>query len=163
MSGVLCDKLNQLMPHRHGDIMRAAHELTVRNAMKVIVYILFSLLILVMPCHSVAGSDTSEKGNNMSFGMQVVMTAVPEKGEELGSLMLEASELVSTLQGCKLYVVQLSSSEKDTVLITEVWESKEDHKASLSLPEIQELIGKARPLISGMVHHAGNPLGGHGI
>jgi len=131
--------------------------------MKAIVCSLFALLVLVMPLQSIAGSDTSKKGKNMSFGMHVVMTAIPEKGEELGSLMLEASKLVSSLKGCKLYVVQLSSSEKDAVLITEVWDSKEDHKASLSLPAIQELIGKARPLISGMVHHAGNPLGGHGI
>ena len=99
----------------------------------------------------------------MKFGMQVVMTALPGKGEELAELMLKASELVAPLKGCFIYVVQLSTSEKDTVLITEVWASKEDHQASLTNPEIQELIGKARPLISGMAHQAAQPLGGHGL
>jgi len=62
----------------------------------------------------------------MKFGMQVAMTAVSGKGEELAAIMLDASKLVSTLKGCQIYVVQLSTSEKDTVLITEVWDSEED-------------------------------------
>jgi len=99
----------------------------------------------------------------MKFGMQVTMTAMPGKGEELAAIMLEASKLVSTLKGCRIYVVQLSTSEKDTVLITEVWDSEEDHKASLSVPEIRELIGTARPLIASMKHHTAKPIGGVGI
>jgi quinol monooxygenase YgiN len=118
-------------------------------------------LAFIMPLTS--HSEITKIGKNMGFGMQVVMTASPDKGYELAALMLQASKLVAPLKGCKLYIVQLSISEKDTVLITEVWDSKEDHKASLSLPEIQELIGKARPLISNMSHQIGNPVGGHGI
>lgn len=121
------------------------------------------ILIFTFSVSTLEASEATKKGNNMNFGMQVVMTATPKKGEELAGLMLQASKLVSSLKGCKLYIVQLSTSEQDTVLITEIWDSKEDHQASLSVPAIQELIGKARPLISGMAHHSGNPLGGHGI
>jgi quinol monooxygenase YgiN len=101
--------------------------------------------------------------STLQFGMQVVMTAAPEKGEELAVLMLEASKLVSKLKGCQLYIVQLSTSVKDTVLITEVWGSAEEHQASLSVPEIRELIGKARPLIIDMEHHTAKFIGGFGI
>ena len=121
------------------------------------------IFILMFSISSIAAPQPDKNGDNMSFGMQVVMTAIPDKGEELAGLMLQASKLVSTLKGCKFYIVQLSETEQDTVLITEVWDSKEDHQASLAVPAIQELIAKARPMISNMSHHAGSPLGGHGI
>ncbi|MBT8113826.1 MAG: antibiotic biosynthesis monooxygenase [Arenicella sp.] len=101
--------------------------------------------------------------SNVAFGMQVVMTATSGNGEQLAALMLQASELVAPLKGCKLYLVQLSTSAQDSALITEVWESKEDHAASLSVPAVQEIISRARPLIADMAHHTGIPLGGHGI
>ncbi len=121
------------------------------------------LALMVISLISIADESTTNKGTSMKFGMQVVMTATPGKGDELAALMLDASKLVSKLKGCQIYVVQLSTSEKDTVLITEVWESEDDHKASLSVPEIRELIGRARPLIATMVHHNAKPLGGVGI
>ncbi|MGJ8662700.1 MAG: putative quinol monooxygenase [Marinicella sp.] len=98
-----------------------------------------------------------------NFGMQSSMTAAPGKGEELAAIMLRAAQLVAPLQGCKLYLVQLSTSEKDAVLITEVWESQADHQASLAVPAIQALISEARPIIVSMAHQTGRPLGGHGI
>lgn len=119
------------------------------------------LFLMAMPLTSIA--DKNKTGIDIEFGMQVVMTAAPEKGEELARLMLEASKLVSKLKGCQTYIVQISTSEKDTVLITEVWDSAEDHQASLSIPKIRELIDKARPLIISVSHHTAKPLGGLGI
>lgn len=125
--------------------------------------ILMFVALLTTSLATTADTSTTNKGTTMKFGMQVVMTAIPGKGEELAAIMLDASKRVSKLKGCLIYVVQLSTSKKDTVLITEVWASVEDHKASLSAPEIRELIGNARPLIAGMVHHTAKPLGGVGI
>ncbi|TQV82642.1 antibiotic biosynthesis monooxygenase [Exilibacterium tricleocarpae] len=122
-----------------------------------------ALLIFVFSVASNAESKKTKIGENMDFGMQVVMTATPGNGEELAKIMLKASELVASLKGCKLYIVQLSTSEKDSVLITEIWGSKEDHQASLAVPGIQSLISTARPLISGMTHQTGKLLGGHGL
>lgn len=136
---------------------------SVRKTMNKILHNFIAIFILAMTMSSNADSNPAEDENNMNFGMQVVMKANPGNGEELAALMLHASELVAPLKGCKLYVVQLSTSEKDSVLITEVWDTKEDHQASLAVPAIRELIAKARPLISGMAHQTGKPLGGHGL
>jgi len=94
----------------------------------------------------------------MKFGMQVVMTANKDKGDELAKLMQKASQLVSDIKACEFYLVQLSTSEDDTVLITEVWQSQEDHQASLLNADVRELIAKAKPLIAGMSYHKGRPL-----
>lgn len=99
----------------------------------------------------------------MKFGMQVVMTAQPGKGGELGELMLKASEVVAELDGCGIYIVQVSVEDADKVLVAEVWESSEAHKTALANPAVLELIMKARPLIAEMEHHIAKPLGGKGL
>jgi len=93
---------------------------SVRKTMNKILHNFIAIFILAMTMSSNADSNPAEDENNMNFGMQVVMKANPGNGEELAALMLHASELVAPLKGCKLYVVQLSTSEKDSVLITEV-------------------------------------------
>lgn len=99
----------------------------------------------------------------MKFGMQAVLTAATGKGGELADVMLQASRTVSTLEGCELYVVQQSLTDESKILITEVWESKEAHQASLTNEKVRELIGKAKPIIVGMEHHPAKFLGGHGL
>lgn len=69
--------------------------------------------------------------------------------EKLGTILLEASELVAKAKGCKLYLVSTDPKQADTVWITEVWESKEDHGESLKYPGVRELIGQAIPLLAG--------------
>ncbi len=59
------------------------------------------------------------------------LKAKPGDGGELATILLAASQLVATAQGCKLYVVGLDKNEPDCVFITEIWESKEDHDNSL--------------------------------
>ncbi len=99
----------------------------------------------------------------MKFGMQAVLTAAPNEGQVLAKIMLEASAVVASLQGCELYVVQQSLTDETQVLITEVWTSQEDHQASLSHELVRALIGKAKPIITGMEHHRAKCLGGHGL
>jgi quinol monooxygenase YgiN len=100
---------------------------------------------------------------NMKFGMQVVMTAQADKGDELASIMLKASTLVADMPGCVIYIVQQSLADDTKVLITEVWDNKDAHQASLSNLLVRELIMQAKPLIVGMEHHAALPLGGKGL
>ena len=99
----------------------------------------------------------------MKFGMQAVITAVAGKGDELADIMLQASRAVSTVDGCVLYIVQTSLTDESKILITEVWESKEAHQASLTNEKIRELIGKAKPIIVSMEHHPAAFVGGHGL
>jgi quinol monooxygenase YgiN len=69
--------------------------------------------------------------------------------EALISILLDASKLVSTAKGCKLYTVGIDPEQKNTVSITEIWESKEDHDNSLKVEGVRELIVKALPLLDG--------------
>lgn len=103
------------------------------------------------------------KQNAQKFGVHASMLAQEGKGAELAGLILAASEIVGTLKGSEVYIVQLSSLNPDLVLITEIWTSQADHKASLENPQLAELIQKARPLIKGIDHNWAVPIGGKGL
>jgi len=53
------------------------------------------------------------------------------------------------MPGCLAYEVGVNDEQPDTVFVVELWESAEAHQASLALPEVQESIAAARPLLSG--------------
>lgn len=99
----------------------------------------------------------------MKFGMQAVLISAPGKGAELAEIMKQAAQTVSSMKGCELYIVQQSLANEDEVLITEVWSSKEDHKASLANENIRALITKAKPIITSMESKPAKVIGGHGI
>lgn len=101
--------------------------------------------------------------DSTKFGMQVVLTAQQNKGGELAVIMLKASDVLENMDGCKIYLVQLSATDADKILITEIWESQAAHQASLANPEVLALISQAKPLISGMQHEIGKPIGGKGL
>lgn len=77
------------------------------------------------------------------------LTAKQGHREELAALLIEASKLVSTAQGCRLYVIGLDSDDSNSVFITEIWDNKEDHDNSLKVDGVRELIMKAMPLLDG--------------
>jgi quinol monooxygenase YgiN len=52
------------------------------------------------------------------------------------------------MPGCLSYVIATDPDDENALWITEVWESAEAHKASLSLPSVQEAIKAGRPLIA---------------
>lgn len=84
------------------------------------------------------------------FGLHGSLLATPGQRDALVEHMLEAARLMEQAQGCELYLVSTSETDDDAVWITEIWWSEADHDASLSLPGVPELIGRARPLIAGM-------------
>jgi len=51
--------------------------------------------------------------------------------------------------GCELYLVGVSDDDPTMIWVTEVWQSKAAHDASLSLPAAQAAIAKAMPLLAG--------------
>ena len=68
------------------------------------------------------------------------------------------------MPGCLSYVVATDPTDADSVWTTEVWESQEQHKASLSLASVQAAITKGRPLVAGFGERfETNPVGGHGL
>jgi quinol monooxygenase YgiN len=51
--------------------------------------------------------------------------------------------------GCDLYVVGVSDSDDTTIWVSEVWQTKEHHDASLQLPETRAAISTAMPMLTG--------------
>lgn len=126
-------------------------------------FIYIAVLLLFSTYVFAANNNQQNEKKNMKYGMQAVMTAQTGKGSELAEIMLKASKIVADAKGCEIYIVQVSTVDDDKILITEVWESQEAHKASLSIPEVREIISKARPLIKDMEHSPAKPLGGKGL
>jgi quinol monooxygenase YgiN len=51
--------------------------------------------------------------------------------------------------GCQLYVVSLSDVDPDVSWVSEVWDSREKHDASLQLPSAKAAIAEVMPLLTG--------------
>jgi len=125
---------------------------------------LFSIILLLVMTNIKADQvNENKQGNTMKFGMQAVIIAAEGKGDELAHIMLQASEVVSTMDGCILYLVQQSLTDNSKVLITEVWANKEFHAASLTNENVRALIMKAKPIITGMDHNPAKYIGGYGL
>lgn len=95
------------------------------------------------------------------YGLIGKMNAVPGKRDELIEILLEG---VSGMPGCLSYVVAKDPADPDALWITEVWDRRESHEASLALPSVKEAIAKGRPLIAGFAERfETEPVGGHGL
>lgn len=95
------------------------------------------------------------------YGLIGKMITAPGQREALAAILLES---VGDLPGCLSYIVAADTTDANALWITEVWDSKAHHDASLQLPAVKEAIGKGRPLIAGFGERfATTPLGGQGI
>lgn len=93
------------------------------------------------------------------------LTARDGNGEKLTSILLDASALVSTAKGCVVYVISKDNVDKNTVWVTEIWDSKEDHGNSLKVEGVKELISQAIPILDGQPEKGQEleVLGGKGV
>ena len=97
------------------------------------------------------------------YGLQGKLVAKPGQRDALLALLLEASRGVP-LPGCRLYVVSEIPAEPQAIAITEVWDDKTAHDASLQLETVRALITKARPLIASLAEPLElRPIGGQGL
>lgn len=95
------------------------------------------------------------------YGTIGKMNTAAGKRAEVIALLLQA---VGGMPGCLSYVVAQDPADENGIWITEVWDSKESHDASLSLPEVRKAIGAARPMITGFSNQVVTaPVGGFGI
>lgn len=95
------------------------------------------------------------------YGLIGKMLASPGKRDALIDILLGG---VAGMPGCLSYVVARDAEDEDALWITEVWESKEAHEASLSLPSVQDAIARGRPIIAGFGDRfETEPVGGHGL
>jgi quinol monooxygenase YgiN len=95
------------------------------------------------------------------YGLIGKMTAAPGRRHELIAILLEG---ISAMPGCLSYIVAEDPGDENAIWITEAWDEKASHEASLSLPSVRGAIAKGRPLIAGFSDRVvTTPVGGHGL
>ena len=101
-----------------------------------------------------------QEGEGM-FGLIGKMRAAAGERDALIALLLEGS---GRMPGCLSYIVAKDATDADAVWITEVWDSRDSHRAALQLPEVRAVIARARPLIAGFESGTETePVGGVGL
>jgi quinol monooxygenase YgiN len=100
----------------------------------------------------------------MLFSMYGKLVAQPGQRDALVKNMLRAAELMKSVNGCLLYVVNTSVDDPDAVWITEIWQDEAAHGASLSMPGVRDLILETMPLVAGSPEGTRvKPVGGKGL
>lgn len=80
------------------------------------------------------------------YGMIGKMKAQPGKRAELIEILGAGT---GDMPGCLAYLIAEDAKEPDAIWITEIWDKKASHDASLALPAVKAAIAKGRPLIAG--------------
>jgi len=80
------------------------------------------------------------------YGLIGRIIAHPGKRDDLIGIMKGGT---ARMPGCISYIIATDPADDNAIWITEVWDDPASHKASLSLPQVQATIAKARPLIAG--------------
>jgi quinol monooxygenase YgiN len=95
------------------------------------------------------------------YGLIGKMTAVSGQRDALITILLDG---VADMPGCLSYVVARDPADTNAIWITEVWDSEQSHRASLSLPSVQRAIARGKPMIGGFGDRVvTEPIGGHGL
>lgn len=95
------------------------------------------------------------------YGLVGKMTTQPGQRDAFIAVLLEG---IDDMPGCLSYIVAKDAADENTVWITEVWDSKESHDKSLTLPAVKAAIARGRPLMApGGEGFATIPVGGAGM
>ena len=95
------------------------------------------------------------------YGLIGKMNTVPGQRDPLIQILLEGT---SDMPGCLSYIVAKDPAGDDALWITEVWDSKASHEASLALPAVKSAIARGRPMIASFGDRIiTTPVGGHGL
>lgn len=108
-----------------------------------------------------SGAATSTHASASMYGLIGKMTATPGNRDALVAVLLEGTR---EMPGCLSYIVAKDAADLNAIWITEVWDSKASHEASLSLPAVRAAIARGRPLIAGFEGGTPTePVGGVGL
>lgn len=95
------------------------------------------------------------------FGLIGRMVTVPGQRDAMIAILLEGT---TAMPGCLSYIVAKDAADENAIWITEVWDSKASHDASLALPDVKAAIAKGRPLIASFgPGSTTEPVGGVGL
>ena len=84
----------------------------------------------------------------MAYGYLGTMRTQPGLRDEVVRMLVDGADALTAV-GCRLYVVSVSEDDPDCIWVNEVWESKEQHDASLQLPEVRAAIQATMPKLTG--------------
>ena len=99
------------------------------------------------------------------YGLHGSLRAKQGNGESLANILIQAAEIMKSNATCHLYMVSRDPKDSDCIYVTEVWDSKEDHGASLAMEGVPQLISQAMPMLEGKPEggQSLDVLGGKGI
>jgi quinol monooxygenase YgiN len=105
------------------------------------------------------------RGIEMSkYGLYGKFTVKNGDRDTLVDILLEAADAMKEWVECELYLVSISEDEPNSVFVYEIWSDETAHQASLKQETTQNLIQRARPMITGMERISTlNTIGGKGI
>jgi quinol monooxygenase YgiN len=117
--------------------------------------------LFILPIPALTWPFLHPTGDTM-YGLIGKMLAVEGRREALMQVLMDG---VSGMPGCLSYIIARDPSDPEAIWITEVWESKASHEASLRLPSVQQAIAAGRPMIAGFgpERFETEPVGGHGL
>jgi quinol monooxygenase YgiN len=84
----------------------------------------------------------------MAYGYLATMRTKAGQRDEVVQILLGGVAGLREV-GCRLYLVGVSPADPELIWVNEVWESKEQHDASLRLPETRAAIDRAMPMLTG--------------
>jgi quinol monooxygenase YgiN len=101
------------------------------------------------------------QGSGEMYGLIGKMMTVPGQRDAFVDILLQGT---GSMPGCLSYIVAKDPADDNALWVTEVWDSKASHEASLSLPSVKEAIGKGRAMIAGFGDRVvTTPVGGVGL
>ncbi len=99
-----------------------------------------------------------------AYGCYVKFTAQPGQRDALVEHLLSAAAFVEKAAGCELYIINTSPTEPESVWVTEVWRSQQEHDASLTTLGAQAAIKQVLPFLAGSPEKIDVlPVGGKGF
>ena len=95
------------------------------------------------------------------WGMIAKITTTAGKRDEFIRLLRESA---AGMPGCLSYVVAKDAADENVVWVTEVWDAKSSHDASLSLPAVKNAIPQSKALVASFERVAETrPVWGEGL
>jgi quinol monooxygenase YgiN len=84
----------------------------------------------------------------VAYGYLGSMRTKPGHRDDVVAVLLGGTDGLR-VASCLLYVVSVSETDPDVIWVFETWPSKDDHDASLQLPETRAAIATAMPMLTG--------------
>jgi quinol monooxygenase YgiN len=108
------------------------------------------------------GTAATAARSQIMYGLISRITAQSGRREELVKILLSA--IANSMAGCLNYIVATDPSDANSIWVTEVWQSRQAHAASLSIPVVKEAMSKGAALIASFSRVAEtSPVGGLNI